>query len=114
MKPIAAMIAVLMIVGAPAVFAHPAEEIELAFDTKTQTLVAKIFHQVPDPKAHYIRTITVMLNGEEVANETLTEQTDGLFEQYNLPFEAVNSGDEITLKAECSLGGTKEASFKVA
>ena len=91
-------------------FAHPAKEISIRHEGSI--LLVQVWHMVMssptrDMKKHYIKTITVTLNGNKIAEKTYTSQNEETFKE---PFKIdAKKGDKLVVTATCNLGGDKTA-----
>ncbi len=94
--------------------AHPAGHMGVGFSGGG--LKVKVVHSVrssveKDMKKHYIKTLTVTLNGVIVKEATFTSQ-NGEELQYKFSFPA-KINDKIVATATCNLGGEKSAELIV-
>ncbi len=98
---------VITLLAAQTVSAHPPSNIQLSYDKYTKTLKIKISHAVTDPRSHYIKDVTVAINGDIALTHTLKMQdTDtSQFLQYSLP--DAKSRDRIRVQAHCSSFGKR-------
>jgi hypothetical protein len=92
------------IIMAP-VAAHPPSDMSVSYQEISRTLVVTITHPVPNPQNHYIREISVTINGRTVNDSFYTSQpaTDTFTYSYPLDTE---TGDEIAVTATCVLAGS--------
>ena len=91
-------------------FAHPAKEISVR--QEGSDFLVQVWHMVmssptKDMKKHYIKTITVTINGKQVAEKTYTSQTGETFKEL-FKIDA-KKGDKLVVTATCNLGGEKTA-----
>jgi|UniRef100_A0A7C6A7S8 hypothetical protein len=85
--------------------AHPADSIEISFDSSS-TLTIKIHHPVKKfPSDHYINQVTVKLNDKEIIKQIFKTQTNR--EWQNVIYTVIDAkpGDKIIVTALCSLFG---------
>ena len=92
--------------------AHPPREIRLAYDGEGK-LEVQILHGVDKGSKHFIEKIEVRVGAKLVAERTFTAQAnpEGLSETFTL--NKPPSGSVITVKAQCSIFGSLEATYKV-
>ena len=102
-------------------FAHPASELTASYPARQFILTIQGKHMVStsqnkDTKQHYIKSITVTVNGVVANNSygpsTFTSQTGDTFKTaFKLD---LRNGDKIVVTATCSLGGDKTTEIIVA
>lgn len=93
-------------------WATPPSEITLDYDFKTKNLHCEMNHPTRNVRKHYIRTIYVYLNDQEVDKQILNHQESASKALLDVPIDA-KSGDVIRLKAICNDAGSKEVSFTI-
>jgi hypothetical protein len=93
--------------------AHPPTDLELTYDDSQQMLHVKMTHVSHNLRKHYIRTIIVYKNDEEILQHRYpTTQTSPGGVEDDFPLKAVK-GDVIRVKASCSQGGIGEQTLKI-
>jgi len=91
-------------------FAHPASNIKADYKAADKSLAVDVTHMLStakntDGKKHFIKEITVSLNGKQVEKKTFTSQTG---DHVTATFKVnAKSKDKISIAAVCSLAGTK-------
>ncbi|KPK99191.1 MAG: hypothetical protein AMJ95_00075 [Omnitrophica WOR_2 bacterium SM23_72] len=93
--------------------AHSPTHIEVSFNRETKILAAKIIHPVEKPSNHYIERVEIFLNGSKILRHEISRQ-DTENEQvvlYLIP--DVKTGDELSVRAYCSITGEKEKKIKI-
>jgi hypothetical protein len=108
-KKLTALLFALAVGLAFPALAHPPSDIVLDFNPKTATLNVKVMHNVMDPAMHYIKTVTVTVDGKEAAVKKITSQTSKATQETAIELKGVTKGSKITVKAECSIAGSKQA-----
>ncbi len=105
------IIALLLLMISTFIFAHAPSEITLSYDAKTSMLSINVIHPIastkaPDPMKHFVKMIAVSVNGKDVITETIVfQQSDnGSVSTFLLK---TKSGDKVSVKADCSISGTK-------
>ena len=88
------------------VYAHPPTKIETAFDHNSKVLYATITHPVDDPVDHFIKKVRIMLNGQEIIRHKISKQDNALIQAVSYMIPDVQSGDEVSIEAYCSIDGT--------
>ncbi len=85
--------------------AHPADSIQIDFDS-TYNLKVKIHHPVKKfPSDHYINQVTVKLNDKEIIKQVFKTQTDKEWQNVNYLVIDAKPGDKISVTAVCSIFG---------
>ena len=110
------ILAVLFIFPLSMLFAHSASEIKTSYDVKTQILTVNIKHVISssknsNPNEHYIKEVTVAVNGEELVKKSFTSQTgDSVMTTFKIE---AKRGDSITVTATCNQPATSVSEIKV-
>ena len=94
----------ILLLAAPA-SATPPSKVTLAWNAETQTLTVTADHFTLDPKAHFIKTIVVVVDGQEVTTKTLTSQTSNKQQVVEIPLPGLKPGAVIVATAQCNLFG---------
>lgn len=105
------IIALLLMMISSFIFAHAPSEITLSYDAKTSILSINVVHPIaatkaPDPMKHFVKEITVNVNGKDIIMETIAFQQSDNGEVSTFLLK-VKSGDKVSVKANCSISGTK-------
>jgi hypothetical protein len=77
----------------------------LSYNELSKELLVSITHAVPNMGEHYIKEVTVTINGKVVNDSRYTSQPAPDTFTYTYPVEPV-TGDEIKVTALCSLAGS--------
>ena len=104
--------ALMMILLASGVSAHPPSDLNLTYNQTTGNLSAAITHEVPDPTAHFVMEVTILLDGEETIVEEYTSQPTGDVFTYEYPLNAT-AGTEVDVSAECNIFGSIKRSLTI-
>ena len=99
------LLGLIFLMGGTNAQAHPPKNIEAEYIQEEGKLYILIEHLSRDPREHYIRKVTISVNGEEVITERMHQQVDPNKVVLTLDLEA-EGGDQIEIKAYCSEGGT--------
>lgn len=97
---------VIFLASAPAsISGHAPSEMELTYDSDSQTLHVTIVHGVSDPATHYVYRIHIVKNGADfLTQEYESQPTDSQFSHtFQVP---AAPGDVLEVTAECNLGGS--------
>lgn len=89
----------------PFVSAHPPSDMTLAYNERSGDLQVTITHTVPNPQEHYIKEVTVAVNGKIVNDSFYTGQPAAGTFTYTYPLDT-EPGDEIAVTATCVLAGS--------
>ena len=100
---VAAVLAVFILI--PPVSAHPPSDMSVTYNEISKDLRISITHAVPNPGEHYIKEVTVTINGKVVNDSRYTSQPSPDTFTYTYPIGTV-TGDEIKVTATCSLSGS--------
>ncbi|MBN2545363.1 MAG: hypothetical protein JXB50_06180 [Spirochaetes bacterium] len=109
MKKIA--IILLLMIFSGLIFAHAPSEITLSYNKNTNMLSINVVHPIastkaPNPMKHFIKDISVSVNGKTVIVETIAFQQSEKGEISTFLLK-VKSGDKVSVKAVCSISGLK-------
>ncbi len=85
--------------------AHPPTDLELKYDVGTKTLTVHMRHVSADTREHYLRTISVSVNGQEPQSYRYTHQPYPAYVEVALPVDA-KIGDILHVIAKCIQGGS--------
>lgn len=109
---IAPMLFLILLAGAAA-FAHAPAKIVLSYDAETHMLSVEFMHKVRDPANHFIKTVSVNLNGTEIIVQTadMQETAEGGTYVYKIP--QVKPGDTIEVVLECVKGGKMKKTMEI-
>lgn len=107
------VIVISMIFMGTALFAHPPGKPEISYDKKTGDLTIEFSHPVKDASKHYLDTIWVYINGDEVELISYEEQTNLAGHKVVLNMPNLESGTNIKVKANCNILGKKKGKYKV-
>jgi hypothetical protein len=115
MKRFIAILALVCI--ATAVFAHPPKDVALSYDQKTMMLSITVTHPIKqspatDPKKHFVKDITLKVNGTQVliTNYSYQQFDEGEIISVKVPLKAA---DKVSVTAKCSLAGEKTTELTI-
>lgn len=98
---------------APLSFAHAPSRMETNYDPVTSAVSVVVYHDVKDPKTHYIKKISVLVNGAEVIQDEYSQQSNNMNQPAVYEYPDLNPGDVVTLKASCNIAGSASADVVV-
>ena len=87
--------------------AHPPQKVLVTYDKETQTLKVQVLHQVRDVSVHFIKTLSLKVDGKEIEIPVENILRDNNSETIEIPLTNVTSGSKVKVKASCSMGGSK-------
>ena len=91
-------------------YAHPPDSINVA--VSGNTVVITVDHEVQNALQHYIKLITVSVNGEDKIRQTFTLQKGNQqYVMYVIP--EIRRGDTIEVEATCNKFGSLKVQEKV-
>lgn len=90
--------------------ATPPSAMSLAYDADTHLLSVSITHASANTLVHYIREVSVSLNGRVINDSHYTTQPDPSMWTYTYPVTA-QPGDVLSATASCSLFGSATRSI---
>ena len=103
------IIALVFVFAAGIVFGHPPTVEKVVYDPATKIVTITVTYNiglspVTDIKKHYVKEVTVTVNGARVVLQDFTTQETPESEilVYKL---LVKSGDKVTVDAQCSIAG---------
>jgi len=101
---------ILLVLLSMPVASHPASKVSLSLEGKV--LNVTVAHNVSNPENHYINEILVFLNDKEIIKQVFFVQTNDTQKvSYTIP--SLKTGDEITVKTNCSNGGKRSETIVV-
>lgn len=99
-----ALIVLGVITAVPQASAHPPSSVTLAYNSENGNLTVSITHTVADPSTHYVRQVTIAVNGTIVQTHNYTSQPTASAFTYHYTVQAAK-GEEIAATAFCSITG---------
>jgi desulfoferrodoxin (superoxide reductase-like protein) len=106
-------IILLVFLATRSAMSHPPSKIILDFNPETHILKVAIEHSVQDTAKHFIITLAVALNGNEVVNQKFMTQSDSKEQEALFLIHDAKSGDKIEATASCNIFGKKKESITV-
>ncbi|MFH1092662.1 MAG: hypothetical protein V1739_00745 [Candidatus Omnitrophota bacterium] len=93
-------------------YAHPPSNINLAYNKSSQAFTLTINHRVSE-KGHFIKQITVMLNGKEIQSKTYAFQNNKNIVSFSFPKPAYEKGDVLSVETTCNRTGPITKDFSI-
>ncbi|MEJ5306778.1 MAG: hypothetical protein WHT27_00540 [candidate division WOR-3 bacterium] len=94
-------------------FAHGPSKIEITFNDSIDLVYVKVFHSVPSPAAHYIKSIKLFVNGKESIEQKFYKQSTKEFEEAYFLFRNSPTDTLIEVSATCNIMGSKKERFAI-
>jgi len=113
MGKVAGIAVLLIFMTGQIALAHPPQKIEVNYSPSEKTVKGVIYHNVGDPKKHYIKGITVRQGKEVLAEKTFSEQENKKTENVNIAVPNAKAGEPVTITAKCNIAGTGTAVAQV-
>lgn len=89
------------------VSAHAPKKVNVEYNTKAGKLSVAVSHPVKDVSDHYIESLVIKVNGEEVKTIDYTKQSKKESENVSVKLPGLAAGDEISVVAKCNKMGSK-------
>lgn len=102
-------IIILLLAFAASLAAHPASNIALNYDAKTQLLTVSFEHSVKNPADHFINNVTIKIGGKEVISQTLSSQEMASGGSLVYKLHRLAPGTQIEAVSNCNKMGKKSA-----
>lgn len=96
-----------------AVFAHAPKKVNLKYDKEKGILSVDAIHPVKDVNDHYVITLAVTVNGEDIETLEYTSQTSPESQDKEIKLPDLKSGDVVTVKATCNKFGSKTGKLEI-
>lgn len=96
-----------------AAFAHQAEDMVVAYDEKNKVVSIGVIHLTDNPEKHFIKEVTVKLNGKEIIRQAFLGQQDPKVQAVSYVIEDAKDKDTIEVVATCSDKSPLKRTFKV-
>lgn len=108
------LLSLLMIAIVPSMLsAHAPKKVLIEYSKDSGILKISVPHSVKDVSAHYIETIRISVDDEEVNVIDYTTQSSKASHEVDLEMPDLKSGSEIKVNAKCNKMGAKSATLKV-
>ena len=93
-------------------YAHPPSAINLVYNGNKQEFILTINHRVSG-KGHFIKQISVKLNGEEIQSKTFRFQNNKRIVRFSFPEPEYEKGDILTVEVICNRTGPVTKDFPI-
>lgn len=88
------------------VYAHPPQDVIIAFDLATKILKANIVHNTNNPSKHYINKVDVGLNNKEIISHSISQGDNNQGQEVLYFIPDAKAGDVISVEGYCNISGT--------
>ncbi len=94
-------------------FAHSPDEITLSHekDEDREFLKISVFHSVRNVERHYVESITISVNDEELEVLTFSNQETDEFQDVEYEVTDLSPGDVVKIEASCNRIGSASEEF---
>ncbi|MFH1715549.1 MAG: hypothetical protein ABH857_05110 [Elusimicrobiota bacterium] len=113
MKKVACLLIVCMLLFGQNLFAHPGSRIDTGYDKNTMMLDAVVYHNVKNPKNHFIDRVTVSANGNVIIEQFFGEQDNNETQTVSYRVPSLSKDDKIEVRAYCNREGNVKAEVMV-
>ena len=108
------LVTVLLLVFIPFVLmAHPPKKFNVKYDKETKMLNICIPHSVKNVTKHYIESITISVNGDEIKVLEYKSQSSEASHDVEIELPELKNGDKVKVKAKCNKMGAKTTIIKI-
>lgn len=108
------ILTVLMLAILPLfLMADPPKKVTITYDKDNSTVKVVVFHPVNDVTTHYVKKITIKVDGKEVKTFTETKQDNNKTQTREVVLKGIKPGSAIEAVAECSIMGSKKGKLTV-
>lgn len=90
------------------VYSHAPTEIIGFYNDSTDILSVSVMHSVPSASMHYIKTIKIKVNGDELAVQKFKKQSSKERQSASYFLQDLKENDKIEIFAECNIFGKKQ------
>lgn len=118
LKKYAFLFSVFLVIIGYAIFlkplsAHQPEDMVVAYDEKNKVISIGVIHLSDKPQKHFIKEVTIRLNGKEIIKQVFLSQRDPKVQTASYVIEDANDKDTIEVVAVCSDKNSLKRTFKV-
>lgn len=108
------LVTVLLLVFIPFVLlAHPPKKVNVKYEKESKTLIISMPHSVKDVTKHYIKSITISVNGNEIKVLEYKSQSSEASHDVEIELPELKKGDKVKVKAKCNKIGAKTTTIKI-
>ena len=111
-------IVLFFFIGVTLLYSHAPSKVEIKYDAANNAINVYVKHSlktspIKDPTKHYVESIELKVNGKLITTNTFTKQEtiDGQSTVFNNV--DLKKGDKVSVKAECSIIGSKTSKIVI-
>ncbi|MEG1641687.1 MAG: hypothetical protein RR272_01110 [Synergistaceae bacterium] len=104
-------ISIIAVLFSTAAFAHPPKSVSLSWDSKSEVLTVKAEHKVNSTTQHYVISVAVTQDGNQLAQKRYTSQTSADSFSDNIHLKGLKSGSKISVSLTCNIMGTAQTDY---
>ncbi len=93
--------------------ADPPKKVTVTYTKETSTVKVVVFHPVANAATHYVKKITIKVDGKEVKTFNETTQDNNKTDSREVVLKGIKPGSIIEATADCSIMGSKKGKIKV-
>lgn len=101
-----------IVLSSPA-FAHSPTDIIFNYDARTKILSVGVAHSVEDAQKHFIKEITIKVNGKEGIEQQFASQVNINVQAASYAQVDLKKGDIIEVLAVCNKSGQLKKKFEI-
>jgi len=115
MKSLVLTILLVILAFPVCLFAHSPDSITLSHekDEDREFLKITVSHDVRNVERHYVESITITVNDEELEELTFSYQETDEFHSIEYEVSGLNPGDVVKIEASCSRIGSASEEFTI-
>ena len=106
------IIALVILMFCPVVYAHPPSNIDLKYNEAKKTFTLIINHRVSN-KSHCIKQIDISLNNEEMESKTFNRQINKKIVRFSFSIPEHKKGDILSVEVTCNRTGPVTKDFTI-
>ena len=113
-KLFVALVSLLLLTAFTSVgLAHPPEAIIYKYYPDNKILSLGIAHDVKNPKTHFVKFVSIKLNGKELLQQNFLSQTNKDAQALSYTVVDLKKGDTLDILAVCNMAGELKKMAKV-
>lgn len=93
--------------------ADPPKKVTVTYNKENSTVKVVVFHPVANTSTHYVKKITIKVDGKEVKTFNETKQDNNKTDTREVVLKGIKPGSFIEAVADCSIMGSKKGKIKV-
>jgi hypothetical protein len=110
---ILAITALIVLLSAGQVFAHPPKAPSVSWDKSSETLTVTAEHSVNDPQKQYVLTFTVFEGNKQVLLKQYDDQGDAKTFSDSVILKGLKPGSSVRVQLVCNIMGSAESEITI-